>query len=396
MSLRRDQRGFILSLDATLAVLVSLIVLAGAAHVGSPGLTYEQHGYLRLERYANDALRVLTLTGAVDNAIQAVNHLDYEEAEQILRENLRKILPEEIQFKLSVGELLTVYPSDSGDWEGVFENVKDRTASSQLSPMPPKENYLRVLAWIPDSEENWFMDQIHEVRPEWAVTKITSDDPDSEENFREEIQQNDYDAVFIPDAERDFANVTVNALDTFTFNGGRLVVGGDTLFNNTDFIIRRWTFGITNNLDRRADDTWYGPWWDRYFIEDMYLWHPEHDFDHLIVRPFVVSYKVDYDGDWIYYYGDTSPVGDGYDESTATVLSSWGDAPESDRLHWNGIIVNNRGTGTAVFFNMNFVQSAEGGAGTSDWVELAARAIGGGYYLRYQPMRLHVWRGEGV
>jgi hypothetical protein len=386
MNLQNDRRGFIFSLDAALAILVTLTVLAGVARIGSSELVYEQHGYLRLERYANDALRVLTLTGPMDNAIQAVSQLEYEEAEQILRESLRKILPKEMQFKLSMGDL-TVYPSDSSDWENIFKNLGDRTASSQLSPLPLEENYLRVLAWVPEDRENWFMDKIHEERPKWAVTKITSSNPDNEDKFRGEI--NNHDAVFIPDAERDFTDATITALDTFTLNGGRLVVGGDTLFNNTDFNFRRWTFGIINNLDRRDPTAWGG-------IEDMYIWHPEHNFDHLIVRPFVISYKVDYDGDWIYHYGDSTFAGDGYDQSTATVLSSWGDAPESGRLHWNGIIVNNRGDGTAVFFNMNFVQSAESGVGTSDWVKLAARAIEGGYYLRYQPIRLHVWRGEGV
>lgn len=390
MSFRSDQRGFIFSLDATLAVLVSLIVLAGVASVGTSTTEYGQHGYLRLERYANDALRVLVLSGATDNAIQAVSQLDYEDAEQILRENLLEILPEETQFKLSIGELLTVYPSDSSDWDNVFENVKDRAAFSQLSPMPPKENYMRVLAWVPEDRENWVMNQVHEVRPEWAVTKITSNNSDNEESFREKIMENNYnnyDAVFIPDAERDFEGATITALNDFS-EEGRLVVGGDTLSNNTDTSFRL-SFGITNNLDRRNPD-------DYSSIEDMYIWHPEHNFDHLIVRPFVVSYKVDYDGDWVYYYGDADSVGDGYDESTATVLSSWGDAPESSRLHWNGLIVNDRGAGTAVFFNMNFVQSAQNGVGTSDWVKLAARAIGGGYYLKNTPIRLYVWRGEGV
>lgn len=393
MYLKEDNKGFIFSVDATLAILIGLIALAGIASANSSSINYRQYGYLQLCTQANDAARVITLNGAIDNAIWAMKIGNSPEAKRILRDNLIKVLPERFEFKLSIGEnRLTVYPDNThcqSFWEKKFENAFNRATMTQVSPTAPKENYWRVLTWIDHTRENLFMENMQEMRPQWGVTKIFG----NEKAFEENIKENNYDAfdaIFIPDADLDFDSETINAIKNFCNDGGRLVAGGSSLFNNSDLL---GTFGITSSLDRRDPNNYEG-------IEDMYIWHPEHNFNHPIIEPFVVSYRVKYGGRYVYYYGD-SQVGDGYNSTSATVLSSWGDAPESTRLYWNGIIANDvidadpTGSNTAVFFNMDFVQSYSNGVGAYEWVKLAVRAAGSGSrYLKFRPVKLHIWRRE--
>lgn len=140
MSFRRDKKGFIFSLDAALAMLVMLIMMAGVARVAGPELTYGQHGYLRLERYANDALEVMQLTGTMDNIVDLVKQGENGSAINLARAELRKILPEEVQFKFVVGNRLTVFPSDSADWSTTFPNAEEIAVATRMSTFP--ENYI--------------------------------------------------------------------------------------------------------------------------------------------------------------------------------------------------------------------------------------------------------------
>ncbi len=134
MRFQRDQRGFIFSLDATLAMLVVLIVMAGVARVTGGELVYGQHGYLRLERYANDTLEVLQLTGTMDIIISLVEYGANENAENMAREELRKMLPAEIQFKLMIRDnRLTVYPSDAAGWDTAFANAEEIATATRIS-----------------------------------------------------------------------------------------------------------------------------------------------------------------------------------------------------------------------------------------------------------------------
>ncbi len=121
MSFRRDRRGFIFSLDATLAMLIMIIVMAGVARVSGPEMVYGQHGYLRLERYANDALTVMDTLDILENIVRDVEYGDTASAENTARAWLRKILPEDVQFKLVFGDdLLTAYPTDAPGWSSAF------------------------------------------------------------------------------------------------------------------------------------------------------------------------------------------------------------------------------------------------------------------------------------
>ncbi len=134
MSFQRDQKGFIFSLDATFAMLVVLIVMAGVAHTAESELVYGQHGYLRLERYANDTLEVLQLTGTIETIVNFVRLGANENAENLAREELLKILPAEVQFKLVLGDnRLTVYPSDAPGWETAFAEAEEIATATRMS-----------------------------------------------------------------------------------------------------------------------------------------------------------------------------------------------------------------------------------------------------------------------
>ncbi|MFH1821887.1 MAG: hypothetical protein ABH852_05570 [Methanobacteriota archaeon] len=125
MNIRRDRKGFFFSLDATLGVLVVIIVIAGVARIGGTGQTYEQHGNLKLQRYANDALEVLQLTDTLDSIVNNVEAGNLRPAENLAR-TLREMLPAEIQFKFVIGDnRLTVYPSDTADWATAFSGAKE-------------------------------------------------------------------------------------------------------------------------------------------------------------------------------------------------------------------------------------------------------------------------------
>ena len=140
MSFRKDRRGFIFSLDATLAMLIVLIVMAGVARMAGPELVYGQHGYLRLERYANDTLEVMQLRGKMDLIVNYVKQEYSENAENLTRSELRKILPTEVQFKFVVGDRLTVYPSDAADWDTTFSNVEEIAVATRMTTFPGNQN----------------------------------------------------------------------------------------------------------------------------------------------------------------------------------------------------------------------------------------------------------------
>ncbi|GAI17546.1 MAG: hypothetical protein E3J80_02015 [Hadesarchaea archaeon] len=155
MSFRRDRRGFIFSLDATLAMLVVLIVMTGVARVAGPELTYGQHGYLRLERYANDALEVMELTGAMDIIENLLAQGEISEAGNLAENVLRKILPGEVQFRLRIGvennpRLDNVYPSAGkhAEWRAAFENAAEIAVAARVSIFPPENVFDSITLYV--------------------------------------------------------------------------------------------------------------------------------------------------------------------------------------------------------------------------------------------------------
>ncbi len=155
MSFRRDRRGFIFSLDATLAMLVVLIVMAGVARVGGPESIYGQHGYLRLERYANDALEVMRLTGTLDNIVDLLVEGENSWAESLAENELRKILPGEVQFRLLIGNesnprLDNVYPSvgNHAEWYSNFISAEDIAVATRVSRFPPENVFDSITLYV--------------------------------------------------------------------------------------------------------------------------------------------------------------------------------------------------------------------------------------------------------
>ena len=163
MSFRKDKRGFIFSLDATLAILVVFIVMAGVARVGGPELIYGQHGYLRLERYANDALEVLYHTGTIDNeftsTIDNIRSLlakgKKSVAESLAENELKKILPSDVQFRLRIGpenspRLDNVYPSagNHATWRSAFNNAKEIAAATRVSIFHPDNAFDIITLYV--------------------------------------------------------------------------------------------------------------------------------------------------------------------------------------------------------------------------------------------------------
>ncbi len=151
----KDQRGFIFSLDATLAMLVVMIVMAGVAHVSSPGIIYEQHGYLRLERYANDALETMQLSGTLDNIINLLAEGENSWAAELAENELRKILPDEIQFRFLIGDennprLDNVYPSvgNHAEWYSNFINAEDIAVATRVLLFPPENVFDPITLYV--------------------------------------------------------------------------------------------------------------------------------------------------------------------------------------------------------------------------------------------------------
>ncbi len=165
MSFRRDRRGFIFSLDATLAMLVVMIVMAGVARVSGPEHTYEQHGYLRLERYANDALEVMQLTGTLDNIKNLLAQEETSLAEGLAENELRKILPNEVQFRLLIGNesnprLDNVYPSAGNHdaWYDNFINAAEIAVAARVLAFPyqlDQNNPNHSDGWHEIIDEKW-------------------------------------------------------------------------------------------------------------------------------------------------------------------------------------------------------------------------------------------------
>ncbi|KXA91246.1 hypothetical protein AKJ57_01900 [candidate division MSBL1 archaeon SCGC-AAA259A05] len=399
MELLKREKGFIFSLDATLALLISLIVLVGIAQIGGSSTTYKQFGYLQLERYANDSLRVLSLNGATKKAIRLANNRQMGEARKILRENLLSVLPEEIKFKMVVGKekdiwLDNIYPTeDNQAWEISLENAGEKVASAQVTVETVElVQALDILTWTDDPEENQFIYNIQ--KPGWEV-ETTND----EEEFRDILENNIYpdwypDVVFLPDVDNEWRSETV--WDLLWFNGlsvysepedvgGGVVAGGGTLNNNDGFLMRL-IFGV---------DPWLSIWNP---IENTIV-PPQEDMvitddEHYITLNFDENDEIPY-GDTLYQYK--------YDLlGFPRTLAEWkvndnewaGLTAKRAWIEWNDYTFFER----TVLFNTKLAQSWALGEGSLGWKRLATRAIQwcSREEPESEPVILYLWRGENV
>lgn len=146
-ALSNDRRGFIFSLDAALAIVIVMVALAGVARVGSLGF-YESYGYLRLERYANDAMEALysvgtldengVLTNAYDNIRTLLKRRD-SRAENVAENWLARIFAADLCFRLIVYKenlllLDNVFPEPGNHaaWRAAFENAREFGVAHRL------------------------------------------------------------------------------------------------------------------------------------------------------------------------------------------------------------------------------------------------------------------------
>lgn len=401
MSFRSDQRGFIFSLDATLAVLVALIVLAGVASVGSSSTTYEQHGYLRLNRYAEDSVEVMGLTGTLDNVINLILDDNISQARGAARENLLAILPQGIQFKFLIGDeenpyLDNVYPTDDNQaWENLFDNTEERATATRITAkrLVP----LKVLVWVDtrlsgnqtEMIEN-FVENIR--KTDWDV-RTTSD----EDEFRTYLLGGmgwDPDVVFIPDSE-DFSDATINDLIWYyNVELGGVVGGGGFLYNNQDYSFPFFGVWILPPIDREGGH------------ENMHVTNHEHP-----ITATSPDY-VDYAGDEypVYEYLFLNPITGEKATPLVENLAYW---PDTGGYWWywywieqdwvaatarKTSVVGENQYNRTVLFNAHLAQSAMEGVGTDEWIRLAQRAIewASGAMTKFEQIKLYVWRGEGV
>lgn len=401
--MRRDQRGFIFSLDATLAVLVLLIVMVGVVKVGAPELVYGQHGYLRLERYAEDALEVMDQTGALDNVIESIVTGNQSQASVIARDNLRTILPEEIQFRLVIGDeenpfLDNVYPgTDNQAWGSVFESAVERAVAARVTAK--RLTPLRVLVWVdtrlPSDQVQMIENFVENItKPSWDV-RTTSDESEFRVYLISGVMGWIPDAVFIPDSMQ-FQMATIDTLIWYyNVNYGGVVGGGGFLYYNSGYNFP--FFGIWARSAGIRRELGY----DNMHIVD--LTHP--------ITAISPSY-VEYEGDeyYIYEYYFLHPLTGQKATPLVDNLAYW---PGSAHPEWwpswyqyrdqdwvaltarrSGEIEENEYRRT-VLFNAHLAQNAMEGYGTDEWVNLAQRAIEWVSSSNFEPIKLFVWRGEG-
>lgn len=399
--MKNDQRGFIFSLDATLAVLVIMMAMAGVARVGGPELVYGQHGYLRLERYAEDALGVMDQVGVLDSIIESIATDNDSAAMEMARDNLLAILPPEVQFKLVVGDetvyLDNVYPgTDNLEWSNLFESAEERAVASRVTTkrLAP----LKVLVWVdtrlPSNQVQMIEDFIDAIdKPTWDVRR-TSDEGEFRTYLLSGIGGWSPDAVFIPDS-LDLQDATIDALIwNHNINHGGVVGGGGFLYNNQSYNFPFFGIWILPPIDAK------------YGYESMHI------VDHTHPITATSPEYVDYAGDDypVYEYLFLNPLTGEKATPLVDNLAYW---PGTGGYWWwwfyidqdwvaltarrSGIIAHGgipeNTYNRTVLFNAHMAQSAMDGVGTGEWITLAQRAIEWVSSANFEPIKLYVWRG---
>lgn len=134
--LKVDEKGFIFTLDATLALLVILLALVGVAGVGTSSTSQSQFGHLQLLRQADDALQVMRIAGVNDNIQDFLSYglIDENSIESQVQTELNKILSSELQYRFQVGgdenKKLEVYRDESGG-ETAFNSAEEVVSSTR-------------------------------------------------------------------------------------------------------------------------------------------------------------------------------------------------------------------------------------------------------------------------
>jgi len=363
---------------------------------------YQQVGFLRLERYANDALEVLQLTGTMDTIINYLKQSYLENAENLAVTELRKILPSEIQFRLIIGDensprLDNIFPTPGkhAEWIATFQKEKEMVKAVRAAILPPKEK-LKILAWVDNDDENFVSQLLISASVDIkSVNNIAS--------FWNEVDaaivnwqpgHPYYDTIFIPDAEVDLApnGMASKIADLIIYQkrDGRVVVGGSTLYHNCQLTTADGYFWESLGIQWGTPPPEIsGPPLDNMCIINS---------ENFVTLPYSKGDNIEYNQNYTQYV--YTP------RDTSWVVAQWEDTPDGVAAPPSGIIVRPAGYNhswagllpkPAVLFNMRFAQSAtdaDNSMGTADWITLIKRAIG--YEEVLETISLYVWRGPPV
>jgi hypothetical protein len=392
--------GFVLSLDAVFALLLTTMLVAAAVKLAPPTLGYQEYGYERLSRFASDALLCLERRGALSEAIGMLARRVPlpENAKLILRENLRSLLPSYLQFRLDIRlpphlqaklktDKLTVYPDDSPAWPGAFENLEEVAACTRVTTDFVILENLRILAWVDENDENIFLDNIHKLRPNWIF--IRTNDETYFRSLISQLNKNTPNVVFLPDVNRSFSLPTAWALYIGNRNGWYGVVGGGATMVSQGLLTRTilgWIFAARLPI--------IPPY---YYIrtEDIRII----DNTHYLTENFQIGENIPYlDNMPQYRYTPRRGV-----PVYVLAQSYWTPRPPRRRDN-SAILAKDSLTEIspgvyrrerAILFNTHFVESATQGVGENQWLTLVIRALEWSSRKKpeFEPVTLYVWRG---
>ncbi|MGC8817189.1 MAG: hypothetical protein ACP5PX_05230 [Candidatus Hadarchaeum sp.] len=383
-----------------MAVAVLITAIVGLVGFGLQSI-HGQQGSLRLERYANDALEVLQLTGTMDTIVNYIRHGYLENAETLAETELRKILPAEIQFRMIIGDendprLDNIFPTagKNEEWLAAFQKAGEIAKAVRTTTLPQKN--LKILAWVDNDDEEFISLLLVNAGIEIKKVNTLADFWNEIDAAIVNWQPNRpcYDAVFIPDAETDLApnGLASKIIELVTYQkcDGMLVVGGSTLYHNcqleeTDGYL--WeSLGVQwNNSPQEIS----GPPLDNMRIISS---------SNFVTQSYKNGDNIEYNPNYSQYI--YMPIDNSW------VIARWDDAPNNLTAPLSGIIVRPAGyfhsrIGTlpkpAVLFNMRFAQSAtdpDNPMGTADWITLIKFALG--YEETTELISLYVWRGQTV
>jgi hypothetical protein len=386
--------GFVLSLDAVFALLLTTMLVAAAVKLAPPTLGYQEHGYERLSRFASDALLCLERCGTLSTAIGMLTQRIPlpENAKLILRENLRSLLPSYLQFRLDIRlpphlqaklqtEKLTVYPDDSPAWPAAFENLEEVAACTRVTTDFVILENLRILAWVDENDENIFLDNIHNLRPNWII--IRTNNETYFVSLISQLNENTPHVVFLPDVGISFAAATRRVLESGNRNGWYGVVGGGAtmLNNNTPEFQRIFAARLRTSKTQ---------------TEDIRIV----DNTHYLTENFQIGENIPYlDNMPQYRYEPRRGI-----PVYVLAQSYWTPKPPKSRDN-SAILAKDSLTEIspgvyrrerAVLFNTHFVESATQGVGENQWLTLVIRALEWSSRKKpeFEPVTLYVWRGS--
>mgnify|MGYP000521169394 FL=1 len=168
--MEKGEKGFIFTYDATLALLVTAIILTGIGQVGGREITEGGYKDIQLREYTDDAFKVLDRGDYLDEAMAAIEEgsENYSKAENVLEKGLKEAVPGDLIYEFDFLERPINVSSNNGiNWEN-----KTHMTTTFLADLPATENHIRILTLAPDGKDVTFTENIEEERPFWGIKNI--------------------------------------------------------------------------------------------------------------------------------------------------------------------------------------------------------------------------------